>query len=386
MRNHLLQLGLILPSLCALAEHPVEFDVQLLAVDTNEGVAVADYDNDGLLDISAGRSWFRNPGKQGIWVGRPVRLIDEHGSFTRSNSEAAYDVNGDGLMDIVASDFFSEPVYWYQNPGNTKLERGELWIPKLFIQTTQKTNENGTLLNFDLYNDGKTEWIANQWNKNAPLLVWHRNENGDFISHTIGQKNGHGIGFGDINNDGREDILVGTGWYERPRGDPYAQAWTYHPDWSRDFSCPMIVRDVNGDGLNDMIWGNPHDYGVFVWLAETHAEGDHAKLQFKEVKLDDSFSQAHAIHMADLDGDGRDELITGKRVRAHDGKDPGSSEEPLIVYYTWDEKFSAIQRHVIAKGCGTGLQIRTADLDKDGDLEIIVAGKDGTQILWNKHK
>jgi len=364
------------------AEHPVAFDVQVLTVDANEGVAIADYDKDGKLDVSAGRNWYRNPGENGAWVPRPLRLLDDWNGYTHSNGEHAYDVDGDGWTDVVSGNYTLSEVYWYKNPGKVGLERGMLWKKNLLVETGQKTNEIGVLMDIDFEGDGEPEWVANQWNANQPLILWHRNNKGKYTGHTVGPKNGHGIGFGDINNDGRDDILVATGWYERPEGDPYAGPWKHHPDWNRAFSCPMLVRDVNGDGKNDLVWGNPHDFGVFVWLAD--GVDDQGKLKFKEVKLDDSFSQAHAIHFADLDGDGRDELITGKRVRAHNGRDPGGKQPPVLVYYTWDDKFESFKRHVIAEGTvGIGLQIRTADLDADGDLEIIVPGKDGTQILWN---
>lgn len=380
----------------ASAEHPVRFEVQLLAVDANEGVAVADFDNDGRLDVSAGRNWYRNPGpgsKDG-WVPRPLRVLEDWNGYTHSNGEHAYDVDGDGFTDVVSGNFTLTQVYWYKNPGKEGLERGVQWKQFLLAETGQKTNEIGVLMDVDLEGDGRPEWVSNQWNKNAPLIIW-RFDKGDskptdlkqtMVGHTVGPKNGHGIGFGDINNDGRDDILVGSGWYERPAGDPYTGEWKFHADWDRHFSCPMLVRDVNGDKLNDLVWGNPHDFGVFVWLAQPGVAGD-GKLAFKEVKLDDSFSQAHAIHFADLDGDGRDELITGKRVRAHNGRDPGGKQPPILVYYTWDERFSEFKRYVINDGAvGIGLQIRTADLDADGDLEIILAGKDGTQVLWNQAK
>ena len=59
------------------------------------------------------------------------------------------------------------------------------------------------------------------------MIVWYEDAKGKFKGHTIGPQSGHGIGFGDLNNDGRSDIVIGTGWYERPEGDPYAGPWSF---------------------------------------------------------------------------------------------------------------------------------------------------------------
>jgi hypothetical protein len=356
--------------------------MQVLAVDAHEGVAVADYDKDGKLDISAGRNWYRNPGKSGVWVPRALRIIEDKNGYAHSNGEHAYDVDGDGWMDVVSNSFWLPEVNWYRNPGEKGLKWGWLWEQNLLIDTQQKTNELCQFLDID--GDGKREWIANQWNKKAPMIIWYQDAKGKFKGHTIGPQSGHGIGFGDLNNDGRSDIVIGTGWYERPEGDPYAGPWKFRQSWTQSLSCPMLIRDVNGDGKNDLLWGNGHDYGVFAWLCKGF--DDDGNFLYDEVKIDDSFSQAHALHFADLDGDGVDELITGKRVYGHNGRDPGADDIPVVMYYTWDKKFKTFGKHMAAKGAGIGLHIVTADLDADGDLEIIVPGKEGTQILWNKHK
>ena len=96
------------------------------------------------------------------------------------------------------------------------------------------------------------------------------------------------------------------------------------------------------------------------------------------------FHTDHRGLFADLDGDGVDELITGKRVYGHNGRDPGADDIPVVMYYTWDKEFKNFGKYVAAKGAGIGLHIVTADLDADGDLEIVVPGKEGTQILWNQ--
>ena len=381
--KHFASLALsLLGSTVLFGAHPVKFETQLLAVDANEGVAVADYDKDGKLDVSAGRNWYRNPGKSGVWVPRALRIIEDRNGYAHSNGEHAFDVDGDGWIDVVSNSFWLPEVNWYRNPGEKGLRMGLLWEPNLLIDTGQKTNELCQFLDVD--GDGKREWIANQWNKKAPTIAWYQDDKGKFKGHTIGPQSGHGIGFGDLNNDGRSDIVIGTGWYERPEGDPYAGPWKFRQSWTQSLSCPVLIRDVNGDGRNDLLWGKGHDYGVFAWLSKGF--DDQGNFLYEEVKIDDSFSQAHALHFADLDGDGVDELITGKRVYGHNGRDPGADDVPVVMYYTWDKKFKTFGKHVAAKGAGIGLHIVTADLDADGDLEIVVPGKEGTQILWNKLK
>ena len=140
---------------CALfGTHPVKFEMQLLAVDANEGVAVADYDKDGKLDVSAGRNWYRNPGKSGAWVPRPLRIIEDKGGYAHSNGEHAYDVDGDGWIDVVSNSFWLPEVNWYRNPGEKGLKWGRLWEENLLIDTEQKTNELCQFIDIDAYPDG----------------------------------------------------------------------------------------------------------------------------------------------------------------------------------------------------------------------------------------
>jgi hypothetical protein len=101
---------------------------------------------------------------------------------------------------------------------------------------------------------------------------------------------------------------------------------------------------------------------------------------------DKSFSQMHCIEWADLDGDGAKEIITGKRWRGHRGRDPGGKDPVCLVRYMWDENTKSFERDVISydQEIGTGMQIRIVDIDKDSKLDIIVAGKTGTYVLYNR--
>lgn len=364
---------------------PVKFEPILLAVDANEGVAIADVNQDKNLDIIAGRNWYAGPD----FKPRPLRNIEDWNGYVQSNGDQAFDVNGDGWVDVVAGSFLPSQIHWYENPGADGLKLGQLWKQHLLVDTKISQNEMCFLRDFD--GDGKPEWIFNSWNKNNPVVAWRFVEDpkpsSDIVlkPHVLGNEgHGHGMGFGDINNDGREDILVAGGWYECPAEKPLESGpWKFHADWSlAHASCPILVRDLDGDGRNDLVWGSGHDYGVFWWKSK--GADEKGKLQFDVVVIDEQYSQAHAVHFADLDGDGVEELITGKRVRGHNGGDPGAKEMPCMYYYRWNKDKKSFDRFPIEEGhVGIGLQIRSADLDGDGDLDLAVAGKDGTWFLRN---
>ncbi len=348
----------------------IPFERRMIDGGITESCAVADFNGDGRLDIFSGDSWYENP----TWKKHLIRPVEQFGTYTASLTDLPLDVDGDGRIDIVSSGWHPQKVWWSRNPGKPGLK----W--------EDQTIASGSPVEFsflvDLDNDGKANEVLPQFGSNEAQTAWFELRDKTLVRHVVSPKSyGHGIGAGDVNKDGRNDILTNQGWLEAP-ADPRQPDWKWHPDWKLGNTSFIFVADLNEDGRPDLLSAMAHDYGIF-WV-EQKADGT-----WEKRVIDGSWSQGHALTFTDINGDGRKDLITGKRYMAHDGNDPGE-REPLGVYwyeYRPDGKGGVVwSKHVVDYGgrAGGGMHIPVVDIDKDGDLDFVVAGKSGLYLFENR--
>ena len=372
------------PHLRAVGSNEIPFRKHTIDLGRSESVAVADINRDGRLDIVSGENWYEQapPAEKGAgprWIKHHFRELPFTDGYVEDLSDLAIDVNGDGYPDIVSCSYWEEPLTWWENPqGQDKPWR------KTVIQTGSPV-EFAFLV--DLLNTGKATQLLPQFgNDNFPLSWYEITGSGTdakWTRHIVSPRSyGHGIGAGDVNGDGRTDIITPKGWFEAPP-DPRNGQWIFHPEFNLGATGFIYAEDVNRDGLPDLVTSLGHDYGIFWYEQKKNADGSRAWV--KHV-IDDAWSQAHAVTLVDLLGDGGKVLVTGKRYYAHE-HDPGANEPLGVYWYEPVQSEGRLQwiRHVIdySTRAGGGLQIPVVDIDGDGDLDIVVAGKSGLFLFEN---
>jgi putative membrane-bound dehydrogenase-like protein len=366
----------------------------------SEGVGYGDFNNDGLLDISAGSVWYEQP-KQVDPAGK-----DPHpGPLPKGEGEKAWkmhvitdkphefdiktygdtfmnwaeDVDGDGKQDLIVVDFPGKQTWWFQNPGDKPVP----WKRNVAVPATN--NESPQFV--DLDRDGHRELLFGSGAGRVAIARPVANPLQEWKSTAISapqdvnvQKFYHGLGAGDVNRDGRDDVITPAGWWEAPAAQT-AEPWPFHPAPFGEPQAQMYAFDFDGDGDNDIVGSSAHRRGIWWHEQTAQASGElQPSVSWKTHLIDDSIAQTHALVLADMNGDGLPDLVTGKRYYAHNGRDPGEDEPAHLAWFELSRQGDkpTWTKHLIDEDSGVGTQFEVVDISGDGLLDIISSNKRGT--------
>jgi hypothetical protein len=350
------------------------------------GISTVDLTGNGSLDIIAGDTdsyslyWFENDGhtnftrhivhyRQGEWIER----------------HHVADLNGDGQPEVVCIDNIGGAVHYFTIEGDPHTSQS--WRQRYIApRGTLPGAYDVTVADFD--GDGEMEVAASSWRKGNRFVIY-KGQGDEWQPHIIEDNIGETrtVVAVDMNGDGRPDLL-GTAsagnqvmWYENPGS--LTQPWTKHI--IDTISRPMHGHavDIDGDGDVDVVMavglGSGNDPGnkgvqVICWYENLGTATEPGPWQRHIIANWPTGFEAVA---ADLDGDGQVEVVAtgwGPQGRIslfkHDGDPRG----------TWSEQ-------VLRDNWSNANTVFIADLDGDGRLDIVACAERGAnEVRWWKNE
>jgi hypothetical protein len=356
----------------------------------SEGVAVADVNKDGKMDILTGEAWYEAPD----WKMHEITKLGDYGDGLRgySNSFCCWteDINGDGWPDLIVIRYPGKPCYWYENPKG----KAGPWVEHEIWHSAC----NETPQYVDLFKTGKRVLVMGFQPKGAKVdahegqMAWFapgKDPTQPWEMHPISEPSkpgkevpgtfmySHGLGVGDVNGDGRPDVICTGGWWEQPAKDT-GEPWTFHAANLGDACADMFAYDMDGDGKADILSSSAHKFGIWWHQQRSGTEFIRHDL-FKDL-----VSETHAMHFVDINGDGLKDLVTGKRWWSHGRAEPGSDKASMLYWFEArkdKDGMTTFHPHEIDNDSGIGTQFAVADVNGDGLLDVVTSNKKGTYLF-----
>jgi len=343
---------------------------RIIAITPNmaNSVYASDLDGDGDMDVLSGSSWgeiawYRNTDGEGAFDNAQVITADIEGSPSVITS----DLDGDGDLDVLITSEHESKIAWFENTNG---------LGTFGTQQVITTNQSGILSIFstDLDNDGDMDVLgaSNVDDK----LAWYENTDGEgtFGAQQIINSSTDGacsIYASDIDGDGDMDAISASrvddkiSWYENTDGEG-TFGIQQNILTSANGACSVYAADLDGDSDLDMLSASWKDDKI-AWYENTVGEGTFGTQQI----ISPSAEEAKSVFAADLDGDGDMDVLSA------------SENDDKIAWYENTNGLGIFGlHHIISTNADAATSVYSADLDNDGDMDVLSASIIDDKIAW----
>jgi hypothetical protein len=344
----------------------LKFESIVIDVQGKGRTTIGDMNMDGQNDIVV-HTWGTDRGKvsDGVLAAylypdwKKLEIKTETNYF--GDAVVISDINRDGLNDIITcrGNDLSAGVWWYENPG----ESSAVWNERQ-VAVVEEESETKDVEVHDMDGDGLQDVVVRTKHF---TVIYFQSPDSEWQENRMETVQREGMTIGDVDNDGDYDIVLNGFWLENPE-QPRDSEWkrfdidqkwfTDSTGGWQDFSVQAVVTDMDGDGLNDVVFSHSEkpDYPV-TWYGSDDPKSGADSWDKHEV---DVVHYCHTLHTADFDMDGDMDIVAGTLSRLE--------ETELVLFLNLDESATAWARILIDsfpvyKAC-------VGDIDNDGDMDI----------------
>lgn len=348
------------------------------------GVSANDFDRDGHIDVITSVDGqvivLRGPN----WRPFPIHRFMPGQSRNKPRNACIHsclmDADGDGDMDFIGS---NNTVFWLECPA-------EPFSGKPWTYRTVDDDIAGThcLITGDVNRDGKLDLIANSGRDEKATefpdsITWletpdnpHSGES--WTRHVFADKDApggsHYMGFGDVSSDGRPDIACAAKGTDGFTGGQWFAWWEQPEDPTALWKKHLLAENEEG-ATNIMPADFDGDGHMDYFATRGHGKGVlwFRGPDFDQIEIDPDMAFPHSLALADINQDGHLDAVTC-----------GKETDGVAVWYENDGQ-GHFTRHLIGTDQGS-YDTRAVDMDGDGDLDVLIAGHGSCNVVWYENQ
>jgi hypothetical protein len=282
----------------------------------------------------------------------------------------ATDINNDGYQDIISASRIDGQVVWFQNINGQGLYSHKKIILSGYVGLS-------SVFCSDIDGDGDMDIISSSFTNNTVFWIENTDGLGDFSTPNIISGNAdevESVFVADLDGDGDMDIISASknddkiAWYENTDGNGLFSDEKIVSS-NADGASSVFASDLDGDGDMDIISASKNDDKI-AWYENADGNGLFSDEKIVSINADG----ASSVFASDLDGDGDVDIISGSK-----------NDDKVAWYENADGSGNFSNEIIISVNADMVLSVIAADIDNDGDQDVLYASTGNNRIIWVKN-